>query len=111
MNPDFLADGNADFGFDALNEAHPNPAEFIGRPDRGGNFQRSLFYLAPAEMWRCVDAFERIRHFICFHILLLVVPLIHSTTPLFYQAHFHRTANLATDPLQTLNEIIVIPGT
>ena len=39
---------------------------------------------------------------ICF----LVASLIHSTTPLFYQAHFCRTANLTTEPLQTLTEII-----
>jgi hypothetical protein len=48
MNPDLLADRRADFCFDAFNEAHANPAEFIGWPDRGGNFQRGLFYLAPA---------------------------------------------------------------
>jgi hypothetical protein len=29
-----------------------------------------LFYLAPAKMWSCVDAFECVRHFSCFHILL-----------------------------------------
>ena len=70
MNPDFLTDGNADFCFDAFNEAHANPAEFIGWPDRGSNFQCGLFYLAPAKMRSCVDAFERVRHFSCFHILL-----------------------------------------
>ena len=48
MNPDFLADGNTDFRFDAFNEAHANPTEFIGWPDRGGNFQRGLFNLATA---------------------------------------------------------------
>ena len=46
MNPDLLADGRADFRFDAFNEAHANPAKFIGWPDRGGNFQRGLFYLS-----------------------------------------------------------------
>ena len=70
MNSDFLTDGNADFRFDAFNEAHANPAEFIGWPDRGGYFQRGLFYLAPAKMWSRVDAFECVRHFSCFHILL-----------------------------------------
>ena len=70
MNPDLLADSGADFRFDAFNEAHANPAEFIGWPDRGGNFQRGLFYLAPAKMWSCVDAFECVRHFSCFHNLL-----------------------------------------
>ena len=70
MNPDFLMDNGTDFRFDALNEAHANPVEFIGRPDRGGNFQRGLFYLAPAKMWSCIDAFERVRHFSCFHIFL-----------------------------------------
>ena len=48
MNPDLLADGRADFRFDSFNEAHANPAEFICWPDRSGNFQRGLFYLAPA---------------------------------------------------------------
>ena len=67
MNPDFLADGSADFRFDAFNEAHADPAEFIGWPDRGGNFQRCLFYLAPAKMRSRVDAFEGVRHFSCFH--------------------------------------------
>jgi hypothetical protein len=70
MNPDFLTDGSADFRFDAFNEAHANPAEFIGWPDRGGNFQRGLLYLAPAKMRSCVDAFECVHHFSCFHILL-----------------------------------------
>jgi hypothetical protein len=68
MNPDFLTDCDADFCFDSFNEAHANPAEFIGGPDRRGNFQRGLFYLAPAKMWSCVDAFERVGHFGCFHI-------------------------------------------
>ena len=70
MNPDFLTDGGADFRFDAFNEAHANPAEFIGWPDRGGNFQRGLFYLASAKMWSCVDTFQCVRHFSCFHNLL-----------------------------------------
>jgi hypothetical protein len=70
MNPDFLTDGNANFRFDALNEAHANPAEFIGWPDRGGDFQRGLFHLASAKMWSRIDAFECVRHFSCFHILL-----------------------------------------
>ena len=70
MNPDFLADGGADFRFDAFNEAHTDPAEFIGWPDRGGNFQRGLFNLAPAKVRSCVDAFECVRRFSCFHILL-----------------------------------------
>jgi hypothetical protein len=50
MNPDFLTDGSADFRLNAFNEAHANTVEFIGRPDRGGNFQRGLFYLAPAKV-------------------------------------------------------------
>jgi hypothetical protein len=29
MNPDFLTDGGADFRFDAFNEAHTHPFEFI----------------------------------------------------------------------------------
>ena len=104
MNPDFLTDGNADFCFDAFNEAHANPAEFIGWPDRGGNFQRGLFHLAPAKVRSGVDAFERLRHFSCFHNLLsLVASLTHSTTPLFYQAHFCFIEDLATEALQTLN--------
>ena len=70
MNPDLLADSRTDLRFDAFNETHANPAEFIGWPDRGGNFQRGLFYLAPAKMWSCVDAFECVRHFSCFHNLL-----------------------------------------
>lgn len=68
MSPDFFTDGGTDFGFDAFNKAHPNPAEFIGWPDRRGNFQCSLLYLAPAKMRSCVDAFKRVRHFSCFHI-------------------------------------------
>ena len=70
MNPDFLTDGSADFRFDAFNEAHANAPEFIGRPDRGGNFQRGLLDLAPAKVRSRIDAFECIRHFSCFHILL-----------------------------------------
>ena len=70
MNPDFLTDGNADFRFDAVNEAHADPAEFVGWTDRRGYFQGGLFYLAPAKMWSRVDAFECVRHFSCFHILL-----------------------------------------
>ena len=70
MNSDFLTDGGAAFRFDAFNEAHANPAEFIGRPDCGSNFQRGLFHLAPAKVRSGVDAFERLRHFSCFHILL-----------------------------------------
>ena len=70
MNPDFLADGGADFGLDAFNEAHANPVEFIGWPDRGGNFQRGLFHLAPAKVRSGVDAFECVRHISCFHNLL-----------------------------------------
>ena len=89
MNPDLLTDGGTDFRFDAFNEAHANPAEFIGWPDRGGNFQRGLFHLAPAKVRSGVDAFEFVHHFSCFHNLLsLIASLIHSTTPLFYQAHF-----------------------
>jgi hypothetical protein len=89
MNSDFLTDGGADFRLDAFNEAHANPAEFIGRPYRGSNFQRGLFHLAPAKVRSGVDAFEPVRHFSCFHILLsLVESVIHSTTALFYQAHF-----------------------
>jgi len=71
MNPDLLADGRADFRFDAFNEAHAHPVEFIGRADGGGNFQRGLFYLAPAKVRCGVDAFERVCHFSCFHNLLL----------------------------------------
>ena len=48
MNPDLLADGRTDFRFDTFNEAHANPAKFIGRADGSGNFQRGLFYLTPA---------------------------------------------------------------
>ena len=67
MNPDFLTDGSADFRFDAFNEAHAHPAEFIGWPDRGGNFQRGLFHLAPAKVRSCVDAFQCVGHFSRFH--------------------------------------------
>ena len=88
MNPDLFADGGADFYLDAFHEAHAYPFEFISGPDRGGEFQRSLFHLAPAKMRSRVDAFERVRRFNCFHNLFLVRSLIHSTTPLFYQAHF-----------------------
>lgn len=70
MNPDFLADGGADFRFDAFDEAHANPFEFIGRTDRGSNFQRGLFHLAPAKVRSCIDAFKRGRRFDCFHNLL-----------------------------------------
>ena len=70
MNPDFLTDGSADFRFDALNEAHANPAEFVGGPDRACNFQRRLLDLAPAKVRSRVDAFECVRRFSCFHILL-----------------------------------------
>jgi hypothetical protein len=70
VNPDFLPNGGADFRLDAFNEAHANAAEFIGWPDRGGNFQRGLFHLAPAKVWSGVDAFERVRHFSSFHNLL-----------------------------------------
>ena len=68
--PQALADRNADFRFDAFNKAHTNSAEFIGRTDRRGNFQRGLLYLAPEKVRSGVDAFERVRHFSCFHILL-----------------------------------------
>ncbi|HEY5234421.1 MAG TPA: hypothetical protein VIK35_12900 [Verrucomicrobiae bacterium] len=107
MNPDFLADGGADFRLDAFNEAHADPAEFIGWPDRGGDFQCGLFYFAPAQMRSGVDVFQRVRHFSCFHIFFLVASLIHSTTTLFYQAHFCWIANLATEAMQTLNETAV----
>ena len=70
MNPDFLTDGSADFRFDPFNEAHANPAEFVGGPDRAGNFQSGLLYLAPAKMRSCVYAFERVTHLSCFHIPL-----------------------------------------
>ena len=70
MNPDFLADGRANFRFDAFNEAHANPAEFIGWADGGGNFQRGLFHLAPAKVPSWIDAFECVCHFSCFHNLL-----------------------------------------
>ena len=70
MNSDFLADGGADFRFDAFNETHADPAEIIGWPDRAGNFQCGLFHLAAAKMRRCVYVFECVRHFSCFHILL-----------------------------------------
>jgi hypothetical protein len=70
MNPDFLADGDADLRFDAFNEAHANPAEFVGWPDRSGYFQRGLFYLAPAQVRSGIDSFERVHHFSCFHNLL-----------------------------------------
>jgi len=71
MNPDLLTDGGADFRFDAFNEAHANPAEFIGRSNRGSNFQRGLFNLAPAKVRGGVDAFECVRHFSCFHNLFV----------------------------------------
>ena len=71
MNPDFLTDGGSDFRLDAFNEAHANAAEFIGWPDRGGNFQRGLFHLTPAKVRGGVDAFECVCHFSCFHNLLL----------------------------------------
>ena len=67
MNPDLLADGRADFRFDAFNEAQAHPAEFIGRADGGGHFQRGLFHLAPAKVRGGVDAFECVCHFSCFH--------------------------------------------
>ena len=70
MNPDLFANGDADFRFDAFKEAHADPAEFIGWPDRGGNFQRGLFHLAPAKVRRGVDTFECVRHLSCFHNLL-----------------------------------------
>ena len=71
MNPDFLADDGADFRLDAFNEAPANPVEFIGWPDRGGNFQRGLFHFAPAKVRSGVDAFQCVRHFTCFHNLFL----------------------------------------
>ena len=71
MNPDLLADGRADFRFDALNEAHAHPVEFIGRADGSGHFQRGLFHLAPAKVRSGVDTFERVCHFSCFHNLFL----------------------------------------
>ena len=112
MNPDFLPDGGADFRFDAFNEAHADPAKFIRWPDRGGNFQRGLFHLAPAKVRSGIDAFERVRHFSCFHNLLsLVASLIHSTTPLFYQSHFCWIENVATEALQTLDETTVAADT
>jgi hypothetical protein len=111
MNPNFLADGRADFRFDAFNEAHADPVKFIGWPDRGGNFKCGLFYFAPAKVWSWIDAFKGVCHFSCFHNLFLVASLIHSTTPLFYQAHFCRTANLTTEPLKSLAKIIVINRT
>ena len=70
MNSDFLANGGADFRFDAFNEAHPNSLEFIGWTDRGSNFQRGSFHLAPAKVRSCIDAFKRVRRFSCFHNLL-----------------------------------------
>ena len=72
MNPDFLADGRADFRFDAFNEAHTDPVKFIGWPDRGSNFQRGLFHLAPAKVGSWIDAFKGVCHFsCCFHNLFL----------------------------------------
>lgn len=70
MNPDFFSDGCADFCFDAFDEAHADAAEFVGGPDRGGNFQRGLLYLTSAKVRSRVDAFECIRHFYSFHNLL-----------------------------------------
>jgi len=70
MNSDFLTDGGADFRLDALNEAPADSVELVGWPDRGGNFQRGLFHLAPAQVRSGVDAFKRVRHFSCFHNLL-----------------------------------------
>ena len=111
MNPYLLADGSADFCLDAFHEAHAHPFEFISGPDRGGEFQRGLFHLAPTQVRRGVDAFECVRRFNCFHNLILVPSLIHSTTPLFYQAHFCQTANLAIEPLKTLDETSVVADT
>ena len=67
MNPDFLADGSADFRFDSFNKAPANSVELIGRTDRSGNFQRGLFYPAPAKVRSCVDAFDCVGCFGCFH--------------------------------------------
>jgi len=57
MNPDFLADGGADFRLDAFNEVPADPVKFVGGPDCGGNFQRGLFHLAPAKVRSGVGAF------------------------------------------------------
>jgi hypothetical protein len=111
MNPDLLADGRANLRFDAFNEAHADPAKFIGRADGGGNFQRSLFHLAPAKV-RVVLMFLSVPVISVVSIICFLVPsLIHSTTPLFYQAHFCQTANLTAEPLKSLTEIIVVNRT
>ncbi len=70
MNPHLFADSRPNLRFYAFHEAHAHPAEFVGWPDRGGNFQRGLFHLAPAKVRRGVDAFECVRHFSCFHNLI-----------------------------------------
>jgi hypothetical protein len=67
VNPDLFPDDGTDFRFDAFNEGHANPAEFVGWPDRSGYFQRGLFYLAAAKMRSGIDAFECACHFNCFH--------------------------------------------
>jgi putative ATPase len=48
MNPDLLADGRADFCFDAFNEAHANPAEFIGWPEARIPLAEAALYIATA---------------------------------------------------------------
>ena len=73
MNSDFLTDGRANFRFDALKETHSDAAEFVGWPDRGGNFQRGLFYFVPAKVRSGVDAFERLCRFSCIHIFISCV--------------------------------------
>jgi hypothetical protein len=82
MNPDFLTNGGADFRLNAFNKAHADPAEFIGWPDRGSDFQCGLFHLAPAKVRSGIDAFEGVRHFSCFHNLLFdrVVDSFNDTT-------------------------------
>ena len=69
MNPDLFTDGGADFRLDAFHKAHAYPAESVGGPDRGGNFQRGLFDLAPAQVRGGVDVFQCVRRFSCFQYL------------------------------------------
>ena len=80
MNPYLLADGRADFCFDAFNEAHADPLKFIGRPDSGGKLQRRLLHLAPAQMRSGVDVLDRVCRFSCFHIFGFVADSFNDTT-------------------------------
>jgi hypothetical protein len=80
MNPDLLADGRANFCFDAFDEAHADTLKFIGRSDGGGKLQRRLFHLAAAQMRSGVDALDRVCRFSCFHIFGFVADSFNDTT-------------------------------